>query len=117
MNWLKVCHLDDLIANSGMGAWVDGTQLALFYVPALQPGVYALDNWDPIGQAFVMARGILGDINGELSVASPLYKQHFSLKTGQCLEQPEVRIRVWPVKVEHGEVWVNTIAPSFLSKS
>ncbi|GAB6261153.1 nitrite reductase small subunit NirD [Photobacterium sp. R1] len=110
MSWLKVCHLDDLIVNSGMGAMVHDTQLALFYLPSQQPGIFVLDNWDPIGRAFVISRGIVGDIQGELSVASPLYKQHFSLHTGQCLEQPEVRVRVWPVRVEDDEVWVNTAA-------
>ncbi|MEL6117667.1 nitrite reductase small subunit NirD [Photobacterium sp. SP02] len=110
MSWNRVCDLDALIANSGMGAIVGGRQLALFYLPTQEPAVFALDNWDPIGKAFVMARGIVGDIKGEVCVASPLYKQHFSLQTGQCLEQPDVIVPVWPVKVEKGEVWINTTA-------
>jgi nitrite reductase (NADH) small subunit len=68
--------------------------------------VYALQNWDPIGKAYVMARGIVGDVKGEPCVASPLYKQHFSLRTGQCVERPDVALKTWRVLVEEGQVYV-----------
>jgi len=54
----------------------------------------------------VLSRGIVGDIGGELCVASPLYKQHFSLKTGQCLEQKDVRVPVYGVRVVGGRVQI-----------
>ncbi|WP_415722005.1 nitrite reductase small subunit NirD [Photobacterium ganghwense] len=108
MSWIKICGLDALVANTGMGAIVNGQQLALFYVPTQDPAVFALDNWDPIGKAYVMARGIVGDLKGELCVASPLYKQHFNLRTGQCLEQPAISLATWSVKVEDGSIWVKS---------
>jgi nitrite reductase (NADH) small subunit len=66
--------------------------------------VHALDNLDPFSKANVLSRGIVGDLTGEVVVASPVYKQHFSLTTGQCLEDPEVRVAVYPVTVEDGYV-------------
>jgi nitrite reductase (NADH) small subunit len=54
-----------------------------------------------------MSRGIVGSIKGELVVASPLYKEHYSLSTGKCLEKPEVALTVYSVKVEGGDVWVS----------
>ena len=61
-----------------------------------------------------MARGIVGDINGEPVVASPLYKEHFSLLTGKCLEQPALALEVWSVRLHGDEVQVqrrpNTVA-------
>ena len=36
----------------------------------------------PLGEAFVLSRGIVGDIQDELCVASPLYKQHFRWPMG-----------------------------------
>jgi nitrite reductase (NADH) small subunit len=36
-----------------------------------------------------------------------LYKQHFDLSSGQCLEQPEVVIPVYGVKLQQGRVWLN----------
>lgn len=103
--WQEICSLDDLVAYSGISARVNGVQIALFYVPDAEPSVYALDNWCPAANANVLAHGIVGDINGELVVASPLYKEHFSLTTGQCLEKA-LQVRVWPVAIHNGTVSV-----------
>ena len=97
--WRKVCNLAALVPDSGVAALLQGQQIALFYLPAEEPVIYALDNWDPIGQANVLSRGIVGDLGGDLVVASPLYKQHFKLRDGACLEQQETRVRTWPVRV------------------
>ena len=105
-NWIEVCGLADLPANAGVAARVDGRQVALFHLPSETPAVYALDNWDPIGAAAVLARGIVGDLGGALVVASPLYKQHFRLADGQCLEDATVQVAAYPVRVDGDRVWV-----------
>jgi len=102
-NFTKICALSDLIADAGIPALLGGKAIALFYV---NEQVYALSNFDPIGQANVMSRGIVGSIKGELVVASPLYKEHYSLSTGRCLENSEVALTVYAVKVDGGDVWV-----------
>jgi nitrite reductase (NADH) small subunit len=99
----KICTLSDLIPDAGIPALLNGKAIAVFYVNGQ---VYALSNYDPIGQANVMSRGIVGSIKGELVVASPLYKEHYSLSTGKCLEKPEHALTVYQVKVEGGDVWV-----------
>jgi len=101
--FIKICALSDLIPDAGIPALLEGKAIALFYV---NEQVYALSNYDPIGQANVMSRGIVGSIKGELVVASPLYKEHYSLSTGKCLEKPEVALAVYAVKVDGGDVWV-----------
>ena len=68
--------------------------------------VVAIGNHDPCADANVMARGIVGDMDGQLVVASPIYKQHFNLITGKCLEDGDVGLPVWEVKVEGDTVWV-----------
>ena len=65
-----------------------------------------IDNYDPIGGANVLSRGIVGDINGELVVASPLYKQHFSLLSGRCLEDDSVQVSVYQARLEGDAVIV-----------
>ncbi|NLS14712.1 nitrite reductase small subunit NirD [Vibrio sp. SM6] len=103
MTQTALCRLDELMPNIGSIVLIEGEQVALFFVP--DHGVYAVQDWDPIGQAYVMSRGIVGDIDGELCIASPLYKQHFSLITGQCFENDQVCLKVWPVGVnEDGRV-------------
>jgi nitrite reductase (NADH) small subunit len=95
----SVCKLDDLRPYQGIGAIVDGQQVALFYIPNTEQKVFAVQNWDPIGKAFVLSRGIVGDVNGHLCVASPLYKQHFDLLTGECLEDSEQSICAWQASI------------------
>lgn len=105
--WVKICAVSDLIDDAGIPALVNGKAIALFYVTEQ---VYAVSNYDPIGQANVISRGIVGSIKGELVVASPLYKEHYSLKTGQCLEQPNAALTVYPAKISNGSVLVQTVS-------
>jgi len=104
-NWYTVCKLDDLNVGAGVCALINGQQVAIFYLPKETPPLFAIDNYDPIGGANVLSRGIVGDIKGELVVASPLYKDHFNLRTGRCLEQ-STSVRVWPVQLSGDEVKV-----------
>lgn len=101
--FIKVCSIEDLVKSSGVAALVDGTQVALFYI---NDEVYALDNYDPIGKAYVMSRGMIGDLKGELMVAAPLQKQHYSLKTGKCMDIEGITIPVYETKVENNQVFV-----------
>ena len=99
-----LCKISDLIPNSGICAKAQGTQIALFYLPEETPQVYAIGNWDPIGKANVLSRGIVGDINQRVVVASPLYKQHFDLVTGECIEDSEVTLPVFAVEINEDSV-------------
>ncbi len=103
-DWVAVCRLDDIVPNTGVGALVNGRQVAVFRLD--DDSVYAIDNHDPFSRANVLSRGIVGDLKGELVVASPVYKQHFSLASGQCLEDPGVRVTVFPVRVDDGTIRV-----------
>ena len=101
---ITICEQKNLVANSGICAIVEGKQIALFYLPSETPKIYAIGNWDPIGKANVLSRGMVGDINDRLVVASPLYKQHFDLQTGECLEDGEVRVPVYSVELSADKV-------------
>jgi nitrite reductase (NADH) small subunit len=101
--WKVVCRLDDLQPDSGVCALVEGQQVAIFFLVKEQVA-YAIHNYDPIGKANVLSRGMIGDIKGEPVVASPLYKQHFSLKTGVCLEDENIAVPAYPVRIENGKV-------------
>jgi len=54
----------------------------------------------------VLSRGLVGSIGERIVVASPIYKQHFDLQTGECLEAPHNSVASYPVRVEDGKVWV-----------
>lgn len=97
--WYTACNVDDLIEGSGVCALINGQQVALFYLPNEEQKLFAIDNYDPVGGANVLSRGIVGDVQGNLVVASPLYKEHFNLFTGKCLEKPEYSVRVWNAQI------------------
>ncbi|MBV7545778.1 nitrite reductase small subunit NirD [Pseudomonas sp. PDM26] len=105
--WQAVCSQEDLVSNSGVVVWLDSAQVALFYLPDAEgKSLYAIDNHDPQSGANVIGRGLIGSIKGDLVIASPLYKQHFRLEDGSCLEYPQQRLRVWPVRLNAGLVEV-----------
>ncbi len=104
--WITVCGQKDLQPNSGVCALVEGQQVAIFHLPKEQ-AVFAIHNYDPIGKANVLSRGIVGDIKGEPVVASPLYKQHFSLLTGICLEDEAIKVPTFITRVIDGQVEID----------
>jgi nitrite reductase (NADH) small subunit len=104
VTWAPLCALADLVAHSGVVAWHQGQQVALFYLPGQAPELYAIDNRDPRSGANVIGRGIIGNLGGQPVVAAPLYKQHFSLADGHCLEDPGQALRTWPVRLVGGQV-------------
>jgi len=105
-NWIDICSVDDLVANSGVGALVEEVQVALFYMPD-DNAVYAIANYDPFSHINILSRGLIGDIQGEPMVSSPIYKQHFSLKTGLCFEDENVSVKTYGVRMTGNRVEVN----------
>jgi nitrite reductase (NADH) small subunit len=106
--WIDICSIDDLIPNMGVCALIKGIQVAIFRVET-EAGtqVYALNNFDPFSKVNVLSRGIVGDRKGVLKVASPIYKQNFSLETGQCLDDENVTIPVYFARVVEGRIEVS----------
>ncbi len=103
-DWIAVCKLDDIAPNTGVCALVEGRQVAVFRLD--DDSVFAIDNRDPFSRANVLSRGIVGDLKGELVVASPVYKQHFSLVTGRCIEDESMGVPVYSASVQGEDVLV-----------
>jgi nitrite reductase (NADH) small subunit len=102
--WVDVCALDQLLVGRGVAALVHGEQVALFRVGPDE--VLAVSNHDPFSGAFVLSRGLVGSVGDEITVASPVYKQRFALVTGRCIDDPEVAVPVYAVRVRDGRVHV-----------
>ena len=114
MTWTPVCRLDQLQPERGVAALVGEAQVALFRL--LDGSVHGTDHTDPVSGANVMARGIVGSkvVEGEEVpvVTSPMYKQAFDLRTGVCLTDESVALKIWPVRVRDGHVEVSSDARS-----
>lgn len=105
MSWESICNISDIPPNAGVAALVNGHQIAIFKVKG---EIYAIDNKDPISGANILSRGIVGCIKEELCVASPLYKQHFSLLSGQCIEEEGVQVSLYPLRLQGETVELDT---------
>jgi nitrite reductase (NADH) small subunit len=105
-NWTAVCTLEDIVPDTGVCALLGGEQVAVFRVGGNEPRVFAIENYDPNSHAAVLSRGIVGSLGERVVVASPIYKHHFDLQTGECLEAPEHSVSSYPVRVDGGKVWV-----------
>jgi nitrite reductase (NADH) small subunit len=104
--WKAVCPLDCIVPDTGVCALLNGRQVAVFRIGAEYPDLFAIDNYDPNSHAAVLSRGLVGSIGERVVVASPIYKQHFDLRTGECLEAPQNSVSSYPVRVQDGQVWV-----------
>jgi uroporphyrinogen-III synthase len=99
--WVDVCRADRVPADRGVCALVAGKQVALFRVAG---ELFAISNYDPFSHAFVLSRGIIGNKGDVLKIASPVFKQTFNLRSGECIDKPGVRIPVYESRIVDGIV-------------
>lgn len=104
--WVSICPYTELLPERGVAALVDGGQVAVFRT--YDGTVHALDNRDPFTGVHVMSRGLVGTRGSAPVVISPLHKQAFDLRTGDCLDEPGASLRVYPVRINAGVVQVST---------
>lgn len=102
---VAVCRYDDLLPERGVAALLGDRQVALFRT--YDGSVFALGNQDPFSGANVLSRGIVGNRGDVPTVASPMFKQVFDLRTGRCLDDPAVAVPAYPVRVVEGQVLVS----------
>ncbi len=111
--WVGVCTKNQLIHERGVAALVEGKQVALFRVIGTDGAdfVYAVGHHDPASGANVIARGIVGSTVREDehrdTVASPIYKHVYDLRTGECYTDPQYRLDVYRTWVAGGIVYVH----------
>ena len=110
VTWQDICRVDDLTPERGAAALVDGRPVALFRLD--DDEVLAIDDVDPFWGVAVLSRGLVGCLGGTDTVASPLLKQRFDLRTGICIDDTSVSVPTWPVRVHLGRVEVAQVPSS-----
>lgn len=105
MNWTAICDIEDILPNTGVGALVHDRQVAIFRLD--DNTLFAIDNFDPNSGANVLSRGLVGDLDGEIVVASPIYKQHFRLRDGVCLEDETKSVLAHPVRLTNNTIEID----------
>ena len=102
--WVDVCGLEDLVPDRGACALVGPYQVAVFRLS--DGGIYAVSNYDPFSGAYVMSRGLVGSTGDVPKVASPVFKQCFDLRTGVCMDDDNVALGTFEVRVNNGRIEV-----------
>ena len=115
---IEICSVDALTVERGAAALLpDGTQIGVFL---LEDGsVHAIQQRDPYSGTQILSRGLVGShlVPGEgeeagtivPTIASPMYKQVFDLRSGTCVDtrgKSVERLRVWPVRTLDGDLYV-----------
>ena len=100
-----VIDYNELPPDRAVCALVEGEQVVL--VRTGDGDLYAVGNFDPIGRAMVMSRGIVGSRSGRDVLVSPLHKQAYDLETGECLDEDGYWLPVHEVRVVDGVVEVS----------
>ena len=108
MTWITVCTYDRLEPERGVAALVGDVQVAIFRTH--DDELLAIGNFDPYARANVLSRGIVGTRGDAPTVASPMHKQVYNLRTGECLDLPGVVVPTYPVRLRDGLVEVRCLA-------
>ncbi len=105
-NWVKVGNVSDFPHNGGATIKYGKSQIAVFHFSTWDKW-YACQQMCPHKKAFVLSRGMIGDVNGVPKVACPLHKKNFSLVSGECLTGGDYSVQTFPAKVEGEEVFLD----------
>lgn len=100
--WEDICTTADLLPNIGVCALFEGNQVAIFKVIDSSgiEQLFAINNYCPFSETNTISRGLVGSIDGKTVIASPIYKQHFNLSTGVCVEDESVKLNIYSVRLE-----------------
>jgi nitrite reductase (NADH) small subunit len=102
--WKKAFNTEELGVELGATVKFGDLQIAVFHYK--EDEWYAVQNLCPHKREYVISRGLVGDVSGEPKVACPLHKHPFSLKNGKHLGGSDMCLKIFPVKIESGEVFI-----------
>jgi nitrite reductase (NADH) small subunit len=103
--WFKAAKVSDFPENGGACVKYQDQQIAVFNFTRRNEW-YACQNMCPHKMQMALSRGMIGSHENEPKVACPFHKKTFSLRTGECLNAEEKNIKVYPVRVEDGYVYI-----------
>ena len=106
--WFQVGHVSDFPENSGACIKYKSKQIAVYNFSRLSKW-YACQNLCPHKMEMVLAFGMIGDKEGIPKVACPMHKKNFSLEDGSNLGGEDLKIAVYPVKIEDENVYIGFI--------
>jgi len=109
--WTLIARVHEVPYNRGIAAMVEDEMVAIFRVAASPSSDdwYAISHLDPVTKAPVMARGLIGSAGDDSeipTIASPLHKRRYDLRTGTCLDDQTPPLPTYDVQVIDGWVMI-----------
>lgn len=105
IHWVRVGEVSDFPENAGGCIKYKSRQIAVFHFERTNSW-YACQNLCPHKMEMVLSRGMTGDLGGIPKVSCPLHKKSFSLEDGSSTSGEDLRIATYPVKIDHGNVYI-----------
>lgn len=104
-SWFKAGKTVDFPEDGGACIKYGTKQIAVFNFTR-RAKWYACQNLCPHKLEMVLSRGMIGDAKDVPKIACPLHKKTFSLENGSNLNGDDLKIAVYPVKIEQGNVYI-----------
>jgi len=108
--WVFAGLAADYPANGGLAVKHGRAEVAVFHLPdneAKDARWFATQNTCPHKQARTISRGLVGvKLDGQVTLADPIYKTVYDLKTGSGISHPNLNLSTFPVKKEDGKLLV-----------
>ncbi|KAG1691153.1 hypothetical protein DVH05_027228 [Phytophthora capsici] len=110
-DWVSFGKKELFDVNGGGAVLYGESQLAIFNIVESCNGIekvswYATQNMCPFDHSFVLAQGIVGDLDGRPKVACPMHKRNYDLSDGCCLSGDDLRLQTFDAKDEDGVIYV-----------
>jgi len=103
--WFKAAKVEDFPKNGGACVKYKDLQIAVFNFTR-RGEWFACQNMCPHKKEMALARGMIGESEGEPKVACPFHKKSFSLNSGKNINGEEEPVTTYPVKIENGYVYI-----------
>ena len=104
-NWVRICAESDLEENWGEVAWSTATS-----TPSTRPSTASTLATTSTRTARHWSSHAASSVRRTATPPSPppLYKEVYDLTTGECVSDPSYSIKVYPVEVRDGDVYLKT---------
>ena len=112
--WIFAGDVADYPNNGGLAVKHGTQELAVFHLPdqSSEDQWIATQNLCPCKQARVVSRGLVGQQpSGVLTIADPIYKTTYNLRTGEGIANSSLNLSTFQTKVEGSKVFVK-VPPS-----
>lgn len=121
-DWVSFGRQDRFDANGGGAVLYGDSQLAIFNITESCNGIekvswFATQNMCPFDRSFVLAQGIVGDLDGRPKVACPMHKRNFDLSDGSCLSGDDLHLETFEAKEQDGVIYVLLPPPDVIDAS